>query len=288
VSQPVLAHVHIAKAGGSTVRHLLRGSFGIRHCDVRTFDRSPFDARHFAQMRRAYPFGLRSISGHALVQVGARLGDAVLPFTFVRDPVARVASAYQHHVRSTRRQKRGNPVSPLEDFVTWPQSRNRQVRQIAGCDDLAEALRELEGYLFVGLLERFEESLQLLAALSPYPLAAGYEVRNEAPDETEKQEILRDPARRKLIEEANASDVALYAHVRNVLYPAQRGRAARARESGERARVLVRAPGPRTSAFRARVSRLYNQIFYRGLLLHPQRSRVRRGEKRPWPGERPC
>jgi hypothetical protein len=254
----ILTHVHVPKTGGSTLRYVLRASFGVRHCDVRRAGREPFDAADLAAARRAHPFGLVSLSGHGLARPDPAVAPQLACFTFLREPVARFLSAYQHHVRSEGREQRGGRLKSIESFLWNRTSKNRQVQMFAGAHDLEAAKRELESYLYVGLLERFDESLAELAALSPHPLDRRYAVQNASPSSDAKRAVLADPAQRKLVEEANALDLELYAWARDVLGARQRERIAAARDA-----VREVSRSALHGRLRARASRTWNLVVYR-------------------------
>jgi hypothetical protein len=225
----LIGFVHIPKTAGSTLKFVLRNTFCLRHCDLRPVGgRTRTTPRDIAVARLLYP-GLRSVSGHTLIHPTKTLAG-IRFFTFLRDPVSRVASAYAHHVRGGRRRRLGKPERTLEEFLSRHQPGGNQTYQIAGSDDVERAKRILEKrYFFVGLTERFDESLAVLAALSPYPLDTRYQRRNTAPvDDPVKRRVLEDRGLRSLVEEANRSDRALYDWVASTVYPAQLERARRA------------------------------------------------------------
>ncbi len=216
----MIGFVHIPKTGGSTVKFVLRNSFGIRHCDVRAAGRHPrFHPDDLALARLVHP-GLRSIAGHALIHP-TELLRGVRFFTVLRDPVSRVASAYAHHVRGNRRKRLGEPELSLDEFVARDKPGGYQTFQISGGSDVAAAKRIVEEHFFcVGLMEKFDESLAVLAALSPHPLDTRYERKNAAPaGDPVKKRVLGDPGMRRIVEAANGSDLELYAWVAGSFYP---------------------------------------------------------------------
>ena len=216
----VIGFVHIPKTAGSTVKFVLRNTFVLRHCDFRAAGKSlRLHPRDLALARRVHP-GLRSIAGHTLIHPSATL-EGVRFFTFLRDPVARVASAYAHHVRGNRGRRRGERTLTLEEFVARDRPGGWQTFQIAGSADVEEAKRILrERFFFVGLTERFDESLAALAALSPFPLDTRYRRKNVAPaGDPVRKAVREDPAQRAIVEAANRSDRALYDWVAGTLYP---------------------------------------------------------------------
>jgi hypothetical protein len=229
----VIGFVHIPKTGGSTVKFVLRNSFGIRHCDFRAMGGSKrLHPGDLALARRVHP-GLRSISGHSLIHPTQLLAGVEF-FTYLRDPVSRVASAYAHHVRGSRGKRRGEPTLSLEAFVAADRPGGFQVFQVCGGPDVAAAKRILEErFFFVGLTERFDESLAGIASLSPIPLDTRYRRKNVAPaGDPVKRQVTTDPGMRAVVEKANAADRELYEWVVADLYP-RRLAEARAR-AGER------------------------------------------------------
>ncbi|MHC4820888.1 MAG: hypothetical protein ACYTDX_04110 [Planctomycetota bacterium] len=258
----MIGFVHIRKTGGSTVKFILRNSFVLRHCNLRLTPRKrqarPAD---LALAKRVHP-GLRSISGHSLIHPTEHFPD-VRFFTFLRDPVSRIASAYSQHVRGRGRQRRGQRELSLEEFVERSSPRGHagfQTYQISGGSDPEAAKAILrEHYFFVGLTERFDESLSALEILSPYPLDTRYRLLNAAPGGDEvKMAIKADPEKRAVIEAGNRSDRILYDWVVEELYP----------EYLERAREKVGAELPAhrngdVGNLRYRMSSMWDRAFFR-------------------------
>ncbi len=229
---PLIGYVHIPKTGGTTMKFVLRNSFGWRHCDVLTLrpDRI-FSDEELRFARRLYP-GLRSIAGHHLKPHAGSLCDAIDYFTLLRDPVTRCASHFQQQLRRGSRVKNWTRVDAgtpklrysLEEFLEH--EGNHQTQRIAGRVDLDQALEELRGkYFAVGLTEDFAQSLRVFARLCPYELDLRYSARKVAPDDTVKKALLDDRDTRELIAQANAVDQQLYDYVRETLFPAQLAKA---------------------------------------------------------------
>jgi hypothetical protein len=97
-------------------------------------------------------------------------------FTFLRDPVDRYLAHLNYQVA------RMDIPWTLERFLNEPRFDDFMVRRLAGRPDLDGALRVLETKLsFVGLVERFDESLVLLRQHLPWTtLDITYERRNVA------------------------------------------------------------------------------------------------------------
>ncbi len=256
----MIGFVHIEKTAGSTVKFILRNSLGIHHCDVRPLGRAgPFSEADLRFAKRLFP-GLRSIAGHRLIRPSAHVSSRVAYFTFVREPLERFASLYQFRRQDPgRRGWRHAPRPTLEEFLSDQGLWNGQVRQLAGSEDLQQAVAELERYFFVGLTEQFDESLSVLRALCPYRLDLRYRRENVAPDNSIKRRLLADRSTREAILQANRLDIALYHHVRSTLFPALRASVDR---------DATRPPAHEDPGFfpwRYHLNRLYNNTVYRPL-----------------------
>ena len=279
----MIGFVHINKTAGTTVKYVLRNSFGPRHCDVKTQHADGVfrqDDLRFA--RRVFP-GLRSVAGHHPKHPTVHMPGQIRCFTFLRDPVERVASHFQQlydkgggrgESRTGRWWKVGGlrerklPTS-IEEYLETHS--NLHVRFIAGGADVERAKRELEQhYFFVGLVDCFDESMRVLQALCPYPLDLRYRPLRVARDNTVKDGVLGDPGIRRLIAEANAADLELWEWVRKTYYPRLRDQSSIDFDA-EYVRLEPLADRPR----RYQACRFWNNAIYkqalraRALLLQP-------------------
>ena len=214
----LLAFVHIQKTAGTSMKFILKNSFGVKHCDIRPVDPSrnkPVDSDDLAFARRIYE-DLRSIGGHEIIEPTAHLPAEVRPYTMLRDPVSRAVSHFQDQ------NVRGHEPPSFDAYMADSGNHDFQVRKIAGTADLDKARELLEAaYFFVGLTERFDESMRLLAQLSPYPLDLRYVRRNVARDNRFRDAVLGDPNKVARIQEANQRDQALFEWVRDIHLPGQ-------------------------------------------------------------------
>ncbi len=215
----MLAFVHIEKTAGMSVQQVLKRSFGMRFCAIDRWRLSDdrFTARDLRELRLLYP-RLDAISGH-WIKPYADLDQAcpdLRYWTLLREPLVRCASHFQH-------QQRMGWVSSFERWIDDDHYRNFQTKKLVGCEDVEAAIRLLEDrFLFVGLSERFDESMLLLQRLvGGKQLDITYTAQNVARDPSTSQKLLRDTKTRKQLEEANRADQQLYAYVRDQLYPRQ-------------------------------------------------------------------
>jgi hypothetical protein len=217
----MLAFVHIEKTAGITINWILRRSFGLRHCDVLPWRKGAdfFSAEDYRRIQRLYP-RIESLAGHDVKPYSDL--DQVRPdiryFTFVREPLARCASHYQYQI-----QVMGKRVS-FEDWINTERYRNWQTKKLAGKADLDASIRTLKGkFIFVGLSERFDESLVVFKnRASSYSLNVRYNSRNVATDNKIKNQLLGDSRTKACLVEANNLDLSLYEFVSQELYPRQK------------------------------------------------------------------
>jgi hypothetical protein len=255
--RPLVAFVHIQKTAGTSLKFIIKNSFGAAHCDVNPIDPAPgriFGRGDLELVRRVYPW-LRSIGGHEIVEPTRHLGVGVMPYTMLREPVARMISHYQDKI------VRGRASLRLEDFLDDPAQHDFQVRKIAGEPDLEKAKTLLaERYFFVGLSERFAVSMRLFARVCPYPVDLRYQRQNRARDDRIGRRIRADDALMARLRAANRLDAALYRFVAEELFPARLAAAG----------GIDEAPLPlwssRRPPLRFLVSRAYHRGVYRSAL----------------------
>lgn len=216
----MLVFVHINKTAGSTVRYVLRSSYGSRHCDVEPWggpwDEAPFSTEDLRRLRRIYP-RLASIAGHRVTgYVDLEDDGAELQYvTFLRDPLKMCASRFQYHV-----QHRKKTHLVFDEWIGQDWLRDAQTKRIAGTGSADAAIRIIESKgMFVGLTERFDESLVLLKSLRAQDLDIDYRPVNVARSNTLAQELLSSPSAREALVDANRADLELYSYVNDELFP---------------------------------------------------------------------
>ena len=217
----MLVFIHINKTAGRTVRYILRSSFGLRHCEVEPWRAPgtdpPFSTHDLQRLRRFYP-NLESIGGHRVTGYVdlQENGTPFKYFTFMREPLKTCASRFQYNVQYRRKKHLA-----FEEWIQRDWTRNHQTKRIAGVADAAEAIRILQTkHIFVGLTERFDESMVLLKALRANDLNISYKRVNVARDNTLAESLLSKESNRQNLIEANQADLELYNFVRQEYYPA--------------------------------------------------------------------
>jgi hypothetical protein len=157
------------------------------------------------------------VGGHALtVWSGLHELRDVRYFAFLRDPVRRMASHYQFH--------RATVPEPLDldGWCAWHEPREHQLKFFSRRADPQEAIEVIERHrIFIGLVERFDESVLLLRRSVAPDLNPAYRRTNVAGRNDVAREVLDEPGRRARIAEMVRGEQVLYDWVRDVWYPQQ-------------------------------------------------------------------
>ncbi len=239
----MLAFVHIEKAAGTSVHQLMKRWYGARYCPVERWRLTDelYSASDLRRLRRIYP-RLEAIGGHWIRPCGdlEQAAPGLRWWTILREPLARCASHYQYQVQEMER------TEPFERWIADPHYRNFQTRKLVGSEDADAAIRLLEErFLFVGLAEHLAESMLLLRRRlghDEWPLVLTRE--NVARADAIKEDLLGDPPRRALLEEANRADRRVYDYVAGTMFPRWRAEYGEALERDLRSlRESPPAPG---------------------------------------------
>ena len=216
----MLVFIHINKTAGSTVRYMLRGTFGVDHCEVEPWHAQwidpPFSASDLNRLRRLYPH-LKSIAGHRVTGYVdlQESGEEFKYFSFMRDPLKTCASRFQYNVQY---RKKKNLV--FENWIQNEWTRNHQTKMFAGVADVDKAIQIIRAKrIFVGLTERFDESILLLKSLVANDLNISFRSVNVARRNSLAEQLVSTDSTRQMLVEANQLDLELYNYVRTELYP---------------------------------------------------------------------
>jgi hypothetical protein len=212
-----LIFLHIPKTAGTTLNRIIESQYS--PFSIYTIDphRIRATAERLQQLPEARRRRLRVVRGHVLYGIHQSLPQGATYITMLRDPVARVLSAYHFVLR--------RPLNPLhrklkterltvEDCLRlFPDRHNLQCRFISGVRDtsikderLLKIAREnlSRSFAVVGISERFEESLVLIGQ------RFGWNLRFYENKKVAKNRRLVDPKLADLIREHNRLDVELY------------------------------------------------------------------------------
>jgi hypothetical protein len=187
---PVLAHVHVPKCAGTSLRLLQERYFGARHLGLYVDDTYFVYAE---EVLRGYLLQNPEIQGfsshHVRVFPHWLAGREMLYVTFLRDPIQQFVS-YMTHVKklyagitSKSLLEAVPPDAPqltLREFARWLLTQDRDIpfrenhnvnffarhSAPAALDRLEAAKAALSEFFFVGITERMDESMAKLRALA--------------------------------------------------------------------------------------------------------------------------
>lgn len=226
--QPILIFLHIPKTGGQTLTEILDQVY--RPEKIYTIDyadpgRALDCFRNLPPEKRA---GYSLIRGHTAFGLHKILARPARYITFLRNPVERAASLYAHVQRDPghylNEQVRNMSLFEFATSSLTAEVDNGQARLLAGFNaspsgqrppDLEEraitAMRE--HFLFVGLTERYDESLLLLANRLGWPRLPSYRALNVNPKPVTVTSLT--PEEMAKIEEFNSIDRQVYGYARD-------------------------------------------------------------------------
>ena len=199
-----LCFIHIPKTGGNTLTPLIEENFAPHEiCDLPAWYELP-----------NYPVDLASyklIRGHIYFSIGRILPSKPIYITMIRDPVERTISHYE-----MMRRLPTDPMHPrvkhmsFKDFVEDPHLRSlikdvqtrfigsdfdirtlediKNTREDIDQIDVNRAKRHLESFAFVGLTERFRDSIRLLNYTFGWKPTTTFQSHNVAPEDRLRRE----------------------------------------------------------------------------------------------------
>ena len=238
----VIVHYHIFKNAGTSVDHLLKKNFGEKWG---SFDGdSPGHIITTAELEKTINNAPDTVafSSHQIVPPLPQVEGTVYPIVFLRDPIDRIKSAYLFEWKKQLRLD--EPKGSLKEFV---ETKFRYVRkssveefqtvrlsnvdrgefqgtQVSDDEMLGNACEFLSSLEFVGIVDEFERSLQLLTnylsrgfpAFKYSPVQANV-LQDITINQNEKRQRIHEELGDELFEmivDRNQLDERLYQHAR--------------------------------------------------------------------------
>ncbi|CAN5482600.1 sulfotransferase family 2 domain-containing protein [soil metagenome] len=217
MEQRALIFLHIPKTAGTTLNRIIEWQYN----PLSIFTMDPYRIRatpeRLKQLPEARRRRLRMVRGHFYYGVHEYLPQGATYITMLREPVARFLSAYyflqRRPLHPMHRKVKSERIG-VEDFIRLtPQRQNLQCSLIAGikskgkCEESTlEMAKEnlVKSFSIVGLSERFEESLVLIAKTFDWQIPF-YENRKVS-----KTRPKIEPSAVNMIKEHNRLDLELY------------------------------------------------------------------------------
>ena len=226
-----LFYLHVPKCGGTSVNALIRQAFPAEQ-GVRWLERQPWRLADNSAGLGRHP----CYSGHVVYRFRDLLPAQTAVMTFLRDPVDRAVSAF-YYFRSMGREKLAEEQTvsgldrccdlSLDEFLeaephaarmhlgniqTWmfsqPQMYHVSPWRALSQSDLDEAMRNLERVAFVGVTDRFEESIRLLCSMCDWPVPDTVPHENRTSSRPRAEAV--SPGARDALKELTTLDAELY------------------------------------------------------------------------------
>jgi hypothetical protein len=221
-AESAVIFIHIPKCGGTTLSRIVESEYD----PLRIFSIHPvFFLWSYRRLMRWPAERLRrmqAFQGHMPFGIHRRLPQPASYFTFLRDPVERVVSAY-YFARNYRLHPKHAQMCrlTLEQYVQTSPNHNVQCKLLSsrrfvgnyhGGDCDGDTLKSAQDniashFSLVGLTGRFDESLALLKIIFGWNVAR-YERSNVTKRRLQKSDL--PPSTLELIAERNKYDLALY------------------------------------------------------------------------------
>lgn len=220
----LLCFVHIERAGGTTLHHILRNNyltFLTLSPSLWTNDPSTvLTAADLSRLLRWLPI-TKGIGGHntrTYLDYETVTHRPLRYFTLLRDPIDRYISHFLYQVHAKR------IAWSLDSFLSEPRFTNFMTTRIAGSPDISRAKQFLaDHFSFVGLADQFDESLLLMRRMLDLPhFDIRYVRRNESRDPLyaeKKSSIVENRDTLEMIRSQNLLDLELVDFAWNTLYP---------------------------------------------------------------------
>ncbi|MFW5886958.1 MAG: hypothetical protein ACOCUL_04300 [Bacteroidota bacterium] len=181
--------------------------------------KAEFTSRDLSLLKQFYP-GLKGIGGHTTRQYldyekafSNKRNRNIKYFTFVREPISRYLSHFQYQIDI-----KGNEWT-IESFSNEGRFNNFMVKRLAGCENLEKAILNLKKFDFIGLQEKFNQSLILLNQII---FNNSFDIRYESKNVSSSKSKLNFETLNKSLQDRiinnNKLDLALYDYIISEIY----------------------------------------------------------------------
>lgn len=219
----VIVHYHLFKCAGTSVDRMLKRHFADRWV-CREFESvGNENTRDLLSWIDDNPDAV-AFSSHTLVgPMPERKDLTIVPILFLRDPIARIRSAYLFE-RSQGADTHGSKLARTNDFFGYVkahlqnpwnrQCRNFQTSRLAmllpgNLPEITRASSALLRLPFVGLVDEFDRSMARFNSILPKSLALTDLTPEHANASSGKGDVVMEAGLRKLLEVSNRDDIEL-------------------------------------------------------------------------------
>lgn len=220
ISNQNLIFLHLPKTAGSTLHSFLQRHYPKESTfTIRVINNTELNTNNFLELSYEEKQKIKLLKGHMNFGLHSNMPNPSKYITFIRKPEDRIISFYYYVLNSKNHRLKASLSKKnitLKEFVTELNDKdlnNGQIRYISGIDDteekmLEKALDNIENHFsFVGLQEKFDESLLLLSNIYHWGIPF-YKSLNKTKNRVQLNEV--DIETKNLIHELNKGDNMLY------------------------------------------------------------------------------
>lgn len=203
---------HISKTAGTTFKFILANNFGLSFCNSMAARPLVIDPSYWNVIKSFYP-RIRALGGHNVSLTDEFLSDDFFRVTFIREPVNRTISHFQHYCIGI--DNIDDAMSHFEVWINKPENCNHQLKKIGLTDDYEAAIKTIdETYDFIGLTEKFDASMQILNQIAPVSLDKSYKSKQKSKSREIKKRIKNSGKFMNMVKRNNELDLRLYEYIR--------------------------------------------------------------------------
>jgi hypothetical protein len=216
MDREALIFLHIPKTAGTTLNRIIEWQYSPFAIFTMDPHRIRATAERFKLLSEERRRRFQVVRGHLFYGIHEFLPQGATYITLLRDPVARLLSSYffvlRRPLNPLHRKLKTEKLSIEDCLRLFPERNNTQCRFIAGITDpgisderlLETAKENLKSFSVVGLCEKFEESLVLIAE------RFGWNIPYYENHKVAKSRPKIEPRLAELIREHNRLDVERY------------------------------------------------------------------------------
>lgn len=212
MKQKVILFPHIKKTAGTTFKFILANNFAHTFCNTMAARPLVIDPGNLNEVKKLFP-RLKALGGHNVMLEDDFLSDNFFRVTFVREPISRTISHFQHYCIDF--DDTDYAMTQFHDWISDPENQNHQTKVIGMTDDYDTAVQAIDNvYDFIGLTEAFDVSLQILQQLCPLELKPDYKSKQKSQNRELVERVKNSATFMRLIKQHNEVDLKLYEYVR--------------------------------------------------------------------------
>lgn len=213
MNKKIILFIHVPKTAGSTFKSILSNSLGLSFCNSTQARPNIITPKFLKTIRFLFP-RLKAIGGHNIRLEGSFLSDKYFRITFIRDPIKRTISHFQHYCRARGINNVDNAIEQFDNWINNSVNQNHQIKKIGLTDDFDKSIDFINStYDFIGLTEDFDVSMQILQQKCNVELDLEYTLQQTSKNSQIASAIQNSKDCLSLIKQHNTIDIKLYEYI---------------------------------------------------------------------------